>query len=180
MPQTGAPPSPTRFLTHVSMIGFASALSTRAVDPIVPRIAQGLLVEPGTVALLTTAFALPFAVVQPILGPIADMIGKVRLMMICLAVIAVASLACAFTTSFSMLLFARIVCGIAAGGIFPIGLALIGDMFSLEHRQVAIARWLAIVIGGNVLGGALAGAIATCSAGAQYSWSVPRSASPHS
>jgi predicted MFS family arabinose efflux permease len=160
MPQTGAPPSSTRFLTHASMIGFASALSTRAVDPIVPPIAQGLAVDPGTVALLTTAFALPFAVVQPILGPIADMIGKVRLMMICLTVITVASLACAFTLSFPMLLFARIVCGIAAGGIFPIGLALIGDMFSLEQRQVAIARWLAIVIGGNVLGGALAGVIA--------------------
>ena len=86
--------------TTSSLIGFASALSTRAVDPIVPPIAQGLAVDPGTVALLTTAFALPFAIVQPILGPIADMIGKVRLMMICLAVITVASLACAFTTSF--------------------------------------------------------------------------------
>jgi predicted MFS family arabinose efflux permease len=160
MPQPGAPASPTRFLTHVSMIGFASALSTRAVDPIVPPIAQGLAVDPGTVALLTTAFALPFAVMQPILGPIADMIGKVRLMMICLAVITVASLACAFTTGFSMLLIARIVCGIAAGGIFPVGLALIGDMVAVEQRQVVIARWLAIVIGGNVLGGALAGVIA--------------------
>lgn len=160
MPQTGAPPSPTRFLTHVSMIGFASALSTRAVDPIVPPIAEGLAVEPGTVALLTTAFALPFALMQPILGPISDMIGKVRLMMICLAVITVASFACAFTTSYSMLLVARIVCGMAAGGIFPVGLALIGDLVAVEQRQVVIARWLAIVIAGNVLGGALAGAIA--------------------
>jgi predicted MFS family arabinose efflux permease len=160
MPQTGAQPPSTRFLNHVSLIGFASALSTRAVDPIVPPIAQGLAVDPGTVALLTTAFALPFAIVQPILGPIADMIGKVRLMMICLAVITVASLACAFTTSFAMLLAARIICGMAAGGIFPVGLALLGDMFGLEQRQIAIARWLAIVIGGNVLGGALAGVIA--------------------
>jgi len=160
MPPTGAPPSPTRFLTHVSMIGFASALSTRAVDPIVPPIAEGLAVEPGTVALLTTAFALPFALMQPILGPISDMIGKVRLMMICLAIITVASLACAFTTSYSMLLVARIVCGMAAGGIFPVGLALIGDLVGVEQRQVVIACWLAIVIAGNVLGGALAGAIA--------------------
>ena len=160
MPPTGAPPSPTRFLTHVSMIGFASALSTRAVDPIVPPIAEGLAVEPGTVALLTTAFALPFALMQPILGPVSDMIGKVRLMMICLGIITVASLACTFTTSYSMLLVARIVCGMAAGGIFPVGLALIGDLVPLEQRQVVIARWLAIVIGGNVLGGALAGVIA--------------------
>jgi predicted MFS family arabinose efflux permease len=160
MPPTGAPPSSTHFLTHVSLIGFASALSTRAVDPIVPPIAEGLAVEPGTVALLTTAFALPFALMQPILGPISDMIGKVRLMMICLGVITVASLACAFTTSYTMLLVARIVCGMAAGGIFPVGLALIGDLIAVEQRQVVIARWLAIVIAGNVLGGALAGVIA--------------------
>jgi DHA1 family inner membrane transport protein len=160
MPPAGSPPSSTRFLTHVSIIGFASALSTRAVDPIVPPIAEGLAVEPGTVALLTTAFALPFALVQPILGPVSDMIGKVRLMMICLGVITVASFACAFTTSYSMLLIARIVCGMAAGGIFPVGLALIGDMIAVEQRQVVIARWLAIVIGGNVLGGAMAGVIA--------------------
>jgi predicted MFS family arabinose efflux permease len=160
MPPTGAPPSPKHFLTHVSMIGFASALSTRAVDPIVPPIAEGLAVEPGTVALLTTAFALPFALIQPILGPVADMIGKVRLMMICLAVITAASVVCALTTTYSTLLVARIVCGMAAGGIFPVGLALIGDLVAVEQRQVVIARWLAIVIAGNVLGGALAGVIA--------------------
>jgi predicted MFS family arabinose efflux permease len=59
MPPAGAPPSQTRFITHLSLIGFASALSTRAVDPIVPPVAQGLAVDPGMVALLSTAFALP-------------------------------------------------------------------------------------------------------------------------
>jgi predicted MFS family arabinose efflux permease len=142
------------------MIGFATALSTRAVDPIVPPIAQSLMVDPGTVALLSTAFALPFALVQPILGPIADMIGKVRLMTICLVVIIAASMVCALATSFPVLLAARIVCGMASGGIFPVGMALIGDSVSIGERQVAIARWLAIVIGGNVIGGAFAGAIA--------------------
>jgi predicted MFS family arabinose efflux permease len=160
MPPAGAPPSQTRFITHLSLIGFASALSTRAVDPIVPPVAQGLAVDPGMVALLSTAFALPFAFMQPILGPVSDMIGKVRLMMICLVVIILASVVCAFATSFSTLLAARIVCGMAAGGIFPVGMALIGDMVAVEGRQVAIARWLAIVIGGNVIGGAFAGVIA--------------------
>src|SRR4029453_8116493 len=131
-----------------------------AVDPIVPPVAQGLAVDPGMVALLSTAFALPFAFMQPILGPVSDMIGKVRLMMICLVVITLASLMCAFATSFPMLMAARIVCGMAAGGIFPVGMALIGDLVAVEERQVAIARWLAIVIGGNVIGGAFAGVIA--------------------
>ena len=77
------------------MIGFATALSTRAVDPIIPPIAASLQIDPATVALLSTAFALPFALVQPILGPLADMIGKVRMMILCLVVIIATSLVCA-------------------------------------------------------------------------------------
>ncbi|MBX9592252.1 MAG: MFS transporter [Hyphomonadaceae bacterium] len=145
---------------HVSLIGFATALSARAVDPIVPPIAHSLQVDAGQVALLSTAFTLPFAIVQPILGPMADAIGKVRMMIICLIVIIAASAASALATSFQVLLIARIVCGAATGGIFPVGLALIADAVPLAERQVGIARWLAIVIGGNLLGAAFAGVLA--------------------
>jgi predicted MFS family arabinose efflux permease len=144
----------------VSLIGFATALSTRAVDPIIPPIASSLQVDPGTVALLSTAFALPFALVQPILGPVADIIGKVRMMMLCLVVIIAASVVCTIATSYDVLLTARIICGIATGGIFPVGLAIIADAVPVGERQVGIARWLAIVIAGNLLGSALAGAVA--------------------
>jgi MFS transporter, DHA1 family, inner membrane transport protein len=66
---------------------------------------------------------------------------------------------CALATSFPVLLAARIVCGMATGGIFPVGLALIGDWVPIAERQVALGRWLAIVIAGNLLGAAFAGAI---------------------
>lgn len=110
-------------------------------------------------ALLSTAFALPFALVQPILGPVADMMGKVKLMIICLVVMILGCVVCSMATSFTVLLVARIVVGMATGGIFPVGLAIIGDEVPVEARQVAIARWLAVVIGGNLLGATLSGII---------------------
>jgi predicted MFS family arabinose efflux permease len=152
--------APARLIMHLSMIGFATALSTRAVDPIIPPIAFDLKTDPATVALLSTAFALPFALAQPVLGPLADMIGKLRMMILCLVVIILSTLVCAFATSYEMLLWARIVCGIATGGIFPVGLAIIADAVPVTERQVGLARWLAIVIGGNLLGAALAGVTA--------------------
>jgi MFS family permease len=76
-----------RVLTIVGLIAFATSLFTRAVDPIIPPIAHDLAVEPARVALLSTAFALPFAFVQPILGPIADMFGKPRIMLTCLVIV---------------------------------------------------------------------------------------------
>ncbi len=153
------PISPTSLITHVSLIGFATALSARAVDPIIPPIAQGLQIDPGHVALLSTAFTLPFVIVQPILGPAADAIGKLRMMIICLVVVIAASFVCAVATGFQTLLVARIVCGAATGGIFPVGIAIIADAVPLSQRQVGIARWLTIVVSGNLLGSAVAGGL---------------------
>lgn len=160
MPPSPNPLTPASLIAHVSMIGFATALSTRAVDPIIPPIALSLHTDPATVALLSTAFALPFALAQPILGPTADMFGKIRIMILCLVVIVVTSLICAVATSYEILLAARIVCGIATGGIFPVGLAIIADAVPVGERQVGIARWLSIVISGNLLGAAFAGVVA--------------------
>jgi predicted MFS family arabinose efflux permease len=152
--------SPMGLITHVSVIGFATALSTRAVDPIIPPISQSLGVDAERVALLTTAFTLPFVIAQPLVGPAADAIGKLRMMLICLIVIVAMSFACALAPSFAMLIVARIVCGAATGGIFPVGMAIIADAVPLSQRQVGIARWLTIVIAGNLLGTAFAGALA--------------------
>jgi predicted MFS family arabinose efflux permease len=152
--------SPTRLITHISLIGFATALSTRAVDPIIPPVAEALRTDPGRVALLTTAFTLPFVIAQPVMGPLADAIGKLRLMLACLAVIIAMSFAAALATSFEMLVAVRVICGAATGGIYPVGMAIIADAVPLAERQVGIARWLAIVIAGNLLGAAFAGGLA--------------------
>lgn len=159
-PPSDRPLTPKRLITHISLIGFATALSTRAVDPIIPPVAAALQTDPAQVALLITAFTLPFVIAQPIMGPLADAIGKLRMMVACLIVIIAASFASAFATSFEMLVVTRIVSGAATGGIYPVGMAIISDAVPLAERQVGIARWLTIVIAGNLLGSAFAGGIA--------------------
>ena len=163
-PVPALPPLPDERHKHslilrLSLIGFITALAARATDPIIPPIAHDINVDPNAVALLTTAFALPFALVQPVLGPIADMVGKVRVMIACLAVTILAMLASGLATDYTMLMAARIVSGIAAGGIFPVGIAVIGDLVPVKERQVAIGRWLTAVITGNLLGSSLAGLV---------------------
>lgn len=164
LPET--PPKPPRderqargLIARLSLIGFIVALASRATDPIIPPIAHDIGVDPNAVALLTTAFALPFALVQPVLGPVGDMVGKVRVMIACLAVTILAMIASGLATNFTVLLVARIVAGAAAGGIFPVGIAVIGDLIPVKNRQVAIGRWLTAVITGNLIGSSLAGVI---------------------
>ena len=80
-------------------------------------------------------------------------------MNVCVLVMAIAALVCAVATSFSLLVAMRIVAGLVAGGVFPVAMALLGDLVPINQRQVAIARLLAIALTGNVLGASIAGVI---------------------
>jgi predicted MFS family arabinose efflux permease len=136
---------------------FGCTIFSRTVDPIVPQIAVGLDVLPTTAALLASAYALPYAIVQPILGALADVFGKARLMVVCLAIAAVATFASATAFTFAQLVIARVLVGSVSGGVFPAAVAIVGDRFPMAQRQVAIARVVAAGMLGNLLGASIAG-----------------------
>jgi len=139
---------------------FAGAFATRVTDPTVAEIAGEFSVTAAEAALLGTAYTLPFALVQPILGPVADSIGKRRIVMICVAMLGVMLLAAAVSASFGWLMAFRAASGMAAGGMMPLTLAIMGDAVSLKYRQVALSRILIFGISGQIAGGVVAGPIA--------------------
>jgi predicted MFS family arabinose efflux permease len=153
-------PSTGRVLTIVGLVTFATSLFIRVVDPIIPEIAHDFTMDATTVALLSTAFALPYAIVQPALGAFADVFGKTRLMMLCLMVVVITSFVGAFAPNFSTLLASRVVAGAVAGGVFPVSLAIAADLVPVRDRQVAIGRLLAAAMMGNLLGSPSAGILA--------------------
>ena len=93
------------------------------------------------------------------LGALADMFSKTRLIAACMLVVGIATLACGLATSFEMLMILRVIAGIAAGGVFPIALAVAGDRVPVQQRQVAIGRLLFAAMSGNLLGASGAGVI---------------------
>jgi predicted MFS family arabinose efflux permease len=131
---------------------FTSAMIVRIADPLVPEIARDLLVAPGTIALLATAFAFPYALGQPILGPLGDALGKARVMKWCLAVLALALGLAALAPTVETLFAARILAGVAAGGTIPLAIATIGDRFPMATRQVALSRLLSAMLVGQIVG----------------------------
>jgi predicted MFS family arabinose efflux permease len=148
-----------RELLVIALLVFVTSLFTRSVDPVVPLIADGMSVQVGTAALLSTAFALPYALVQPPLGALADMMSKTRLMSICLVLLVLSAFISATATNFTVLFASRILAGVASGGIFPTSLAAAGDRIPVAQRQVAISRLLASTMTGNLLGASLAGIV---------------------
>ncbi len=148
-----------RFLNILAFVCFSTTLFTRATDPVIPQIAAALAVEPATAALLSTGFALPYALVQPVLGALADMLSKTRLMTICMVVLVVATVVGGMATDFHVLMVTRVIAGLAGGGVFPIALAVAGDRVPVAQRQVAIGRLLFAAMSGNLLGAFGAGVI---------------------
>ncbi len=138
---------------------FAGALSLRIVDPIVPEIARDYEALAATVAFLASAFALPYAFSQPILGPLSDAVGKARVIKVCLAVLTVAMFMSAIAPTLEILFLTRIVGGVAAGGIIPVSLAMVGDRFALSERQVALSRVILAAMLGQLIGSVFTGLI---------------------
>ena len=148
-----------RTFNIIGFLIFSSALSVRAIDPVVPQIAADFAISPTTAAMLAAGFA-AYGLAQPVLGPIADAYGKARMMIACLLLLAISSFLSAIVADFWLLFVLRVLAGAACGGSFPVGMALISDFVPLAQRQVMIGRLLAATISGNLLGAAISGVVA--------------------
>jgi predicted MFS family arabinose efflux permease len=146
-------------ISLLAFVAFAAALFARAIDPVIPQIAHGLDVAPTTAALLSSGYTLPFALIQPLLGALADMMSKTRLIVICVLLVSAASVAGGLAYDFKMLFALRVFAGLAAGGIFPILMAVVGDRVPVKQRQVAMSRLLFAAMIGSLLGASGAGVL---------------------
>lgn len=140
-----------------AVCAFASGFALRIIDPLVVPIAHHFAVTPATAALLNTAYALPYAIAQPFLGPIGDRFGKARCIQVCIAGLALALILGTFAPTFELLMATRIGAGIFAGGLIPLVLAGLGDAYDMRERQVMIGRMLVAIITGQMLGSTVAG-----------------------
>jgi predicted MFS family arabinose efflux permease len=143
----------------IAIANFAASLSARALDPVLPHVADEFSISISTAASFAAVFAFTFAVIQPVLGAAADMLGKVRLMIACLVILGFANMLGAVAGSFPLLFATRILAGIGSGGVFPVALSLTSDLVGPEKRQVAIGRTLAGSMTGNLLGASFSGVV---------------------
>ena len=136
------------------------------VSPLLPLIAVDYQISPALAGLSVTVFSLTYMVGAPLLGHVADRIGRRRTLTCCLLAFAAANLATASAGSFVWLLAARLISGAAAAGVSPAIYALVGVAAPLDRR----ATWLALVTSG-LLVSLLLGAPIAALASASLGWS---------
>jgi predicted MFS family arabinose efflux permease len=168
MPNPSTETIPRGAIAMLSLAAFASALSLRTTDALLPKLAGEFAISVGTASYVITFFSVAYGLSQLFFGPLGDRFGKYLVIAwACTACILTASL-CALAPSFSLLLVARLLAGGTAAAIIPLSMAWIGDVIPYDQRQPVLARFLVGQIVG-VAAGVFIGGIA-----ADYlSWRTP-------
>jgi len=154
-----------RAVVILSLASFASAAALRAVDPLLPLLAEAFGTTAGGASAVITAFAVAYGALQAVNGPLGDRIGKYRMVFWVTAISAAGNLACAFAPTLPLLVLARFATGATVGAIVPLAMAWIGDVVPYERRQPVLARFLI----GHMLGIALATTVSGW-LGERYGW----------
>jgi EmrB/QacA subfamily drug resistance transporter len=81
-----------------------------------------------------TAYLLSSTVTVPFYGKLADLYGRKPIMLLGIALFLIGSAASGLSQSMNQLIVFRTLQGLGAGAIFPIALAVIGDLFSARER----------------------------------------------
>ena len=163
-PAPAAAPAPTPLPALILVLGacgFASTFTMRIIDPLIPTLAGEFGRSVPQIVMMVTGFSLAYALGQPFLGPVADAVGKIRTILTCLLALALFSTVAALSQSYEIMAVVRGVTGIASGGIIPIAMAAIGDRAPMQECQVALGRFLVLMIIGQMSGSACSGLIAT-------------------
>lgn len=148
-----------RVVLTLGFCGLVSAADNWFVSPALPAIAQTLAVAPSVVAVILTAYLVPYGALQPVCGAIGDRVGRVRLLRVIVAGLAVGTLVCALAPSLPALVAARILTGCFAAGIISVSQALVGDVVSAEDRAAAVGLLMGVTFTGQGLSAGLGGII---------------------
>jgi EmrB/QacA subfamily drug resistance transporter len=148
-----------RLLLALMLGVFMGALDNAILAPALPAIAEDLGTGVDRVTLAFSIYSVFYAVAVPILGRLADLWGYGRVYGLSMGLFAAGSALAALSPSLEVLVAARVVQAVGAGGLFPVAQAIVGVAVSEERRGAYLGQILGVFALGNVLGPNLGGFI---------------------
>ena len=157
--------SPWAIAATVSMAAFIEILDTSVANVALPYIAGGLGASYDDSTWVLTSYLAANAIILPMSGWLAELIGRKRYFMLSLLVFTISSLLCGLAPSLPVLLLFRGVQGLAGGGLQPMAQAILNDAFPPEKRAIAFALYGISAVLAPTVGPMLGGWITD-----NYSW----------
>src|SRR5882757_7299996 len=148
----------TLLVLYLSLGGLSFAVLQSLVAPAMSTIAHDLNASTGDISWVLTAYLLAASVLTPILGRLGDMVGKRRVLIAVLMVLAAGTVLAAVAPNLAVLIVARALQG-AAGAIMPLSIAIVRDELPREKVSVTVGLISAIFGIGAGIGIVAAGPI---------------------
>ncbi len=146
-------------LANVMIGTFMAVLDATIVNVGLPKIMASFGVGLDKIEWVVTAYMLAMAVMLPTSGWLADRFGYKRIYFWGLLLFTFGSFLCGKSGDENMLIVARVIQGLGAGAIQPIGMAIITREFPPNQRGIALGFWsiaaAASVSFGPLMGGFL-------------------------
>ena len=120
-------------LAAILLAMFLGALDQTIVGPVLPRIV-GDLNGADYYTWVVTAYLLTSTVTVPIYGKLSDLYGRRPMLLLGIVLFLLGSALSGLSQSMWQLILFRGIQGLGAGSLFPIALAVIGDLFTPAER----------------------------------------------
>ncbi|MBV9289079.1 MAG: MFS transporter [Hyphomicrobiales bacterium] len=144
-------------LAAVITANFMIAIEATIVSTAMPQIAAQL----GGLELYSwvfAAFLLTQTATTVVFGKLSDLRGRKTVILSGIAIFLVGSLLCGFAWSMPSLIVFRLIQGVGAGAVQPVGMTIVGDLYSV-HERGKVQGWLASVWALSAVLGPLVGGL---------------------
>jgi predicted MFS family arabinose efflux permease len=142
-------------LRLLSFAAFLIFFKSYLVAPLIPSLSAEFHSSIQLVGLLIPAYLLPYGISTLIYGPISDRIGRRPILLLLMGAMAITCAGTASARTIDQLLLWRIIAGVATGGIIPLALALLGDLYPYQQRGRPLGWVFGAIAGGMALGSTL-------------------------
>lgn len=145
------------FLNLISLVSVMS----NVLNPAFGVISEAFDITPDQVGLLTTIYSIPMVILSPVVGVIADRVGRKNILAISSVIFGLSAILSLMAENYETLLLSEFLRGIGQPGLVIVTIVLIGDLYEEKMRNRVMGLNTAVMNAGlailPVIGGVLAG-----------------------
>ena len=156
-----------RSVFPVVLAGFTAFLDLYATQPLLPLLMRVFNASHFAVSLTVTAPTVAVAIAAPVVGRLADLVGRKRVIIGSAFIVTVATALAATAGNLNQFIAWRFVQGLATPGVFGIAIAYVHDEWPKSHVGRALAAYVSGTVIGGFCGRVLVGLVAS-----RYDWHV--------
>jgi MFS family permease len=152
---SGSVTGPRALLTLAAVAVAFAAADTYVVVLALPEMVGAVGVsteELQRAAPIISGFLLGYVAMLPLIGRIADLRGRMPVLVAALVIFALGSLVTALAYDMPSMVTGRFLQGLGGGGLVPATLALVADLYPVQRRAVPLGIVSAVQEAGSVLG----------------------------